>query len=86
MVTDCGDRAEPQQLHQDITYSTHPARYGDRPSAPAVCAANVFRNAGAQDAVERGAVRGTRATVRVAGGLAANGILSRPRGGDTDGA
>jgi SAM-dependent methyltransferase len=58
MATHRDDRAEPQQLHWDITYSAHPKMYGEKPSAPAVYAAKLFRNASAQDVVELGAGHG----------------------------
>lgn len=52
MAADRQDRPEPQRLHWDSTYAAHPGMYGDRPSAPAVHAAKVFREAGAHDVVE----------------------------------
>ena len=58
MATDRDGRAEQQQLHWDSTYSAHPAMYGAEPSAPAVYAAKVFRDAGAQEVVELGAGHG----------------------------
>ncbi len=58
MATDREDGTEPQQLHWDTTYSAHPAMYGEEPSAPAVYAAKVFKDAGAQDVVELGAGHG----------------------------
>ena len=57
MATD-GDGGAEQQLHWDSTYSAHPAMYGAEPSAPAVYAAKVFRDAGAQEVVELGAGHG----------------------------
>jgi SAM-dependent methyltransferase len=58
MATDRADRTEPQQLHWDTTYAAHPAMYGDRPSDPAVYAAKIFGDAGAQNVVELGAGHG----------------------------
>jgi SAM-dependent methyltransferase len=58
MTADRDDRAEWQQRHWNSTYATHPGMYGDRPSAPAVQAAKVFRKAGAKDIVELGAGHG----------------------------
>ncbi|HWT49724.1 MAG TPA: class I SAM-dependent methyltransferase, partial [Mycobacterium sp.] len=58
MAADRQNGAEPQQLHWDTTYAAHPAMYGEEPSAPAVYAAEVFRDAGAQDVVELGAGHG----------------------------
>ena len=58
MASDRDDRAEPQQQHWDTTYAAHPAMYGEEPSAPAVYAAQVFRDAGAHDVVELGAGHG----------------------------
>jgi len=58
MAADRRDRPEPQRLHWDATYAAHPSMYGDRPSAPAVYAAKIFREAGAHDVVELGAGHG----------------------------
>jgi SAM-dependent methyltransferase len=74
MATDRGDGAEPQQLHWDATYAAQPAMYGDRPSAPAVYAAKVFRDAGAQDVIELGAGHGRDALFFARGGFAVHAL------------
>ncbi|WP_431677387.1 class I SAM-dependent methyltransferase [Kitasatospora sp. KL5] len=50
--------AEAQQEHWQQTYGAHPGMYGDRPSGPAVHAAEVFRAADADDVLELGAGHG----------------------------
>ncbi|MEV3987342.1 class I SAM-dependent methyltransferase [Streptomyces sp. NPDC049837] len=52
------DLARAQQQHWQGTYASHPAMYGEQPSAPAVHAARVFRAAGAADVLELGAGHG----------------------------
>ncbi|MDQ0988951.1 class I SAM-dependent methyltransferase [Streptomyces sp. V3I7] len=47
-----------QHDHWQSTYTTHPGMYGERPSAPAVHAADVFRRVGAKDVLELGAGHG----------------------------
>jgi hypothetical protein len=48
------DRQDRQRGHWDTTYAAHPAMYGGAPSAPAVYAAEVFRNAGVHNVLELG--------------------------------
>jgi SAM-dependent methyltransferase len=74
MTTDRQDGAEPQQLHWDTTYSAHPALYGDRPSAAAVYAARVFRDAGAHDVIELGAGHGRDALFFASEGFAVHAL------------
>ncbi len=74
MASDPADGAEPQQLHWDATYSAHPAMYGEGPSAPAVYAAKVFRDAGAQDVVELGAGQGRDALFFACDGFAVHAL------------
>ena len=74
MASDRDDRAEPQQQHWDTTYSAHPATYGEEPSAPAVYAAKVFRDAGAQDVVELGAGHGRDALFFAGEGFAVHAL------------
>ncbi|XIE81495.1 class I SAM-dependent methyltransferase [Streptomyces sp. SBR177] len=50
--------AEGQRRHWQETYAAHPGMYGERPSAPALHAAGVFRAAGARDVLELGAGHG----------------------------
>ncbi|MEU6365131.1 class I SAM-dependent methyltransferase [Streptomyces sp. NPDC046931] len=50
--------ADVQRAHWQNTYTVDPAMYGDRPSAPAVHAAEVCRAAGAGDVLELGAGHG----------------------------
>jgi SAM-dependent methyltransferase len=69
MAADRDDRTEPQQLHWDTTYAAHPAMYGDRPSDPAVYAAKIFRDAGAEHLVELGAGHGRDALFFACEGL-----------------
>ncbi|MEC3958155.1 class I SAM-dependent methyltransferase [Nocardia sp. CDC153] len=47
-----------QHEHWQRTYSAHPGMYGERPSAAAVYAAEVFRETGAVDVLELGAGHG----------------------------
>jgi SAM-dependent methyltransferase len=58
MASDHQDGTKAQQLHWDTSYAAHPAMYGDKPSDPAVYAAKVFGNAGAQNVLELGAGHG----------------------------
>jgi SAM-dependent methyltransferase len=58
MPGDRQDRADRQRDHWDTSYAAHPAMYGGRASAPAVYAAKVFRDAGADDVLELGAGHG----------------------------
>ncbi|MET8950614.1 class I SAM-dependent methyltransferase [Streptomyces sp. NPDC004393] len=53
-----GDLGDGQQRHWQRTYTVHPGMYGERPSAPAVSAAAVFRAAGAGSVLELGAGHG----------------------------
>jgi cyclopropane fatty-acyl-phospholipid synthase-like methyltransferase len=58
-VTDDGqDLADAQRAHWQHTYTAHPGMYGEKPSAAAVHAVGVFREAGARDVVELGAGHG----------------------------
>ncbi|MFI9001099.1 class I SAM-dependent methyltransferase [Streptomyces sp. NPDC053541] len=50
--------AEEQRRHWQETYAAHPGMYGERPSAPALHAAGVFRAAGARDVLELGTGHG----------------------------
>jgi SAM-dependent methyltransferase len=50
--------AEVQRAHWQDAYATHPGMYGERPSAPALHAAEGFRSAGAKDVLELGAGHG----------------------------
>jgi SAM-dependent methyltransferase len=50
--------AAAQGRHWQHTYISHPAMYGDQPSAPAVYAAEVFHHRGAQNVLELGAGNG----------------------------
>jgi SAM-dependent methyltransferase len=52
------DLGESQRAHWEQTYGEHPGMYGERPSAPAVHAAGVFRSSGATDVLELGAGHG----------------------------
>ncbi|MBB4932843.1 SAM-dependent methyltransferase [Lipingzhangella halophila] len=52
------DLAEQQRTHWQHTYTDHPRMYGHAPSSPAVHAAAVFADAGAQDVLELGAGHG----------------------------
>ncbi|MFF0561586.1 class I SAM-dependent methyltransferase [Streptomyces sp. NPDC004266] len=58
MSDDAKDLAEAQRQHWQNTYTAHPGMYGEKPSAPAVHAARVFREAGATDVLELGAGHG----------------------------
>jgi SAM-dependent methyltransferase len=58
MAADPQDRSDRQRGHWDTTYSAHPAMYGGRPSAAAVYAARIFRDAGAHYVLELGAGHG----------------------------
>jgi SAM-dependent methyltransferase len=58
MPADRQDRPDRQRGHWDTTYAAHPAMYGGRPSAAAVYAAKIFRDAGAHDVLELGAGHG----------------------------
>ncbi|MFF8413340.1 class I SAM-dependent methyltransferase [Streptomyces omiyaensis] len=58
MSDDARDLAEAQRRHWQNTYTAHPGMYGEKPSAPAVHAALVFRAAGAEDVLELGAGHG----------------------------
>jgi SAM-dependent methyltransferase len=53
-----GDLAAAQREHWQRTYAAHPGMYGDRPSAPAVYAAEVFAATGARSVLELGAGHG----------------------------
>ncbi|MFG2912585.1 class I SAM-dependent methyltransferase [Kitasatospora sp. NPDC048298] len=50
--------AEAQRAHWQRTYTANPGMYGERPSAPAEYAAEVFTAAGARDVLELGAGHG----------------------------
>lgn len=63
--------AEAQREHWQQTYGTHPGMYGDRPSDPAVHAAEVFRAAGANDVLELGAGHGRDALFFARSGFSA---------------
>ncbi|MEU3749642.1 MULTISPECIES: class I SAM-dependent methyltransferase [Streptomyces] len=58
MAGDERELAEAQRAHWQSTYSTHPGMYGEKPSAPAVHAASLFRSAGARELLELGAGHG----------------------------
>ncbi|KOG22577.1 MULTISPECIES: class I SAM-dependent methyltransferase [Streptomyces] len=58
MTGDEENLAEAQRAHWQNTYAAHPGMYGEKPSAPAVHAADVFRAAGARDVLELGAGHG----------------------------
>jgi SAM-dependent methyltransferase len=49
---------DPQRRHWDTAYADNPGMYGGQPSAPAIDAATVFRNAGANDVLELGSGHG----------------------------
>jgi SAM-dependent methyltransferase len=74
MPTGRQDGAEPQQLHWDTTYAAHPGMYGGEPSAPAVYAAEVFSDGGAQDVVELGAGHGRDALFFARAGFAVHAL------------
>ncbi|WP_030206216.1 class I SAM-dependent methyltransferase [Streptomyces bikiniensis] len=57
-MADEQELAEIQRRHWQDTYTAHPGMYGERPSAPATWAADVFRAAGARDVLELGAGHG----------------------------
>ena len=80
MAADRQDSAEAQRRHWDSTYAAHPAMYGDRPSAPAVHAAKVFRDAGAHDVVELGAGHGRDALFFAREGFAVHALDFSPTG------
>jgi SAM-dependent methyltransferase len=70
VVTDNGqDLADAQWAHWQNTYTSHPEMYGEKPSAPAVHAAAVFRAAGARDVLELGAGHGRDALYFAAEGF-----------------
>ncbi|MFF2748336.1 methyltransferase domain-containing protein [Kitasatospora sp. NPDC058048] len=50
--------ADAQRAHWQQTYAANPGMYGERPSAPAEYAAEVFAAAGARDVLELGAGHG----------------------------
>ncbi|TWE20376.1 class I SAM-dependent methyltransferase [Kitasatospora atroaurantiaca] len=58
MHGDGQELGEVQREHWEQTYGAHPRMYGDRPSDPAVHAAESFRAAGARDVLELGAGHG----------------------------
>ncbi|KIZ19182.1 class I SAM-dependent methyltransferase [Streptomyces natalensis] len=61
MPHDPGDLAATQKEQREQwqrTYAAHPGMYGERPSAPAVHAAEVFHTRGAADVLELGAGHG----------------------------
>lgn len=53
-----GDLTEAQRRHWEGTYRAHPGMYGSAPSAPAVHAARIFREAGAERVLELAAGHG----------------------------
>ncbi|MFF7597745.1 class I SAM-dependent methyltransferase [Streptomyces mirabilis] len=57
-MNDEPEPADTKREHWQHTYTAHPGMYGERPSAPAVHAADVFRSAGATDVLELGAGHG----------------------------
>ncbi|CAL9328394.1 class I SAM-dependent methyltransferase [Streptomyces albus] len=57
-MADEQELAEAQRRHWQDTYTAHPAMYGEQPSAPAVHAASVFREAGARTVLELGTGHG----------------------------
>lgn len=57
-MADERELAKAQRAHWQDTYAAHPGMYGERPSDPAVHAAEVFRAAGAQQVLELGAGHG----------------------------
>ncbi|MFF8287503.1 class I SAM-dependent methyltransferase [Streptomyces albus] len=57
-MADEQELAEAQRRHWHDTYTAHPAIYGEQPSAPAVHAASVFREAGARTVLELGTGHG----------------------------
>ena len=58
MGADKLDGSDPQRRHWDSAYAANPEMYGGQPSAPAIQAATVFRDAGAHDVLELGAGHG----------------------------
>ncbi|MEU2609900.1 class I SAM-dependent methyltransferase [Streptomyces albus] len=57
-MADEQELAEAQRRHWQDTYTAHPAMYGEQPSAPAVHAASVFREAGVRTVLELGTGHG----------------------------
>ena len=57
-MADERELAKAQRAHWQDTYAAHPGMYGERPSDPAVHAAEVFRAAGARHVLELGAGHG----------------------------
>jgi SAM-dependent methyltransferase len=58
-----------QRTHWQATYDAHPGMYGQRPSDPAVHAAEVFGGAGVKDVLELGAGHGRDALSFARGGF-----------------
>ncbi|TGB15822.1 class I SAM-dependent methyltransferase [Streptomyces sp. MZ04] len=74
------DLAQAQRAHWQDTYTAHPGMYGERPSAPAVHAAEVFRAAGARDVLELGAGHGRDALYFAREGFAVQATDFSPAG------
>ncbi|MET8508821.1 class I SAM-dependent methyltransferase [Streptomyces sp. NPDC004787] len=72
--------AEGQRRHWQETYAAHPGMYGERPSAPALHAAGVFRAAGARDVLELGAGHGRDALYFAREGFAVRAADFSPTG------
>ncbi|MFD7629919.1 class I SAM-dependent methyltransferase [Streptomyces sp. NPDC059851] len=80
MTDDGQDLAAAQQAHWQHTYAAHPGMYGERPSAPAVHAARVFRAAGAGEVLELGAGQGRDALYFAREGFAVRAVDFSARG------
>ncbi|MEV8020246.1 class I SAM-dependent methyltransferase [Streptomyces sp. NPDC086554] len=80
MADDERDLAQAQRVHWQETYTAHPGMYGERPSAPAVHAAEVFLAGGVRDVLELGAGHGRDALYFAREGFAVRATDFSPAG------